>query len=356
MEVNLIVNLGLNSGIGRYSTELYRILSGRVRSLNLYSNPYSHSNVIPISNVLSKHFAKNIICAPLVDWRNTILIKRSGILKDKNLHLVGSNYALCSESNNVIMTVHEYYFILKELLNTRNLKDGVKQLAFDYTLLKLRKQISFAQAVVAPSKYAANQIHNAFGIRPIVIHETVDKSKFFPRDKRSARMKLGLPLHKKFILNVSGGGLNKNLSNLTRIAGLLPKEYLILKIGSPISNKNAINLHNVSELAYPLYFAASDLYINTSTQEGFNIPLLESISSGLPVVSNKCATATEILADSALYVKDSNNPFEYVSKIIQAVENGDLNERASNCINRSLLFNEEIAAKSYLDLYSKVFS
>ena len=47
----------------------------------------------------------------------------------------------------------------------------------------------------------------------------------------------------------------------------------------------------------PLYYNAADLYLATSTAEGFSFPIIEAVNSGLPVVAPRIDVFVEVFRD-----------------------------------------------------------
>ena len=92
-----------------------------------------------------------------------------------------------------------------------------------------------------------------------------------------------------------------------------------------------------------------------STNEGFNIPLLESMKSSLPIISNKCATATELLGNSSIYVEDPYSTREYLESINLGKDLKSLNYYSELSKKKSSEFSDDKARREYLRIYSEVF-
>ena len=163
-------------------------------------------------------------------------------------------------------------------------------------------------------------IENLLGINTISKETSIILNKFFPnvktkvihhwtsnyftvKDKLTCRDKLSLPRSKFILLNVSFKSGNKNLEFLGSVIDSLNDDFLLIHIG-PVavqasnSNrvKNITNFFDDSNLV-ALYNAA-DLYLAPSTSEGFNIPIIEAINCGLPVIASDIPVFREILFSS----------------------------------------------------------
>lgn len=355
LEINLITNMGSSTGIGSYASEIYRMLHKSCNNVNLYSVHYVEGNSVAYSSNLSKFYAKNLLEIPIKNKLNFYMLKKAKIFKNKNIHLLGNDYSLASVSNNVVATIHEYYFTINGIFNSRKLKNVLIEMGYNYGLLKLHFEMGRFNKIIAPSKYSANQIKYHTGIISEVIHETVDENKFHYRNKKISRRILRLPEDKFLILNVSNGGINKNLSTLEKIADFLPKNFKILKIGEPLKSENTINIPHLPDKYYPLLFNASDIYSNVSINEGFNIPLLEAMKSSLPIISNKCSTAPELLGNEGIFVDNPFDIMEYINliKTVNCVKT--LNYYSEMSKRRSSYFSEEKSREKYLKVYSQSF-
>ena len=93
-DIILITNQGYNTGIGRAAIETYRVLKPVIKNLKFYSINYFKDYIVDNSVSLSTRYAKTMFSVPIINRINVKNVKRSGILKDKNLHLMGSDYSL----------------------------------------------------------------------------------------------------------------------------------------------------------------------------------------------------------------------------------------------------------------------
>ena len=155
-EVILIVNQGYNTGIGRAAIETYRVLKPIIKNLKLYSINYFKDNIIETSISLSSKYSKTIFNVPIINYINIRNVRKKGILKNKNLHIIGSDYSLTSEARNVVMTLHEFYYE-KNIFESHGFEGFLKDMAFNYSEFKIKKLANESKAIITPSKTSAEQ-------------------------------------------------------------------------------------------------------------------------------------------------------------------------------------------------------
>ena len=172
------------------------------------------------------------------------------------------------------------------------------------------------------------------------IHLWLDDQRFQIRDKNFVRKKLSLDESKVYLLNVSRDVPRKNIDVLPPIINKLDERFVLIRIGDTgriidkFKNKNQIiQLLNVPDDLYSLYFNASNMLLHTSIDGGFEIPYLESIFSNLPVVTYDLPISKEVLRDKAIFINMSKNktdPEDWVEKILkyydQKIEYGNLKD------------------------------
>lgn len=102
-----------------------------------------------------------------------------------------------------------------------------------------------------------------------------------------------------------------------------------------------------------LYRLAS-LLVFPSFCEGFGLPVLEAMASGLPVVSSQISAVEEVAQDAALYF-DPQDPEEMAKKILLALEDENLSQKnVERGKKRALDFNWEKTATETLEFYKEV--
>lgn len=110
----------------------------------------------------------------------------------------------------------------------------------------------------------------------------------------------------------------KNIARLidahTALPADLRRRYPLVLVGTPGWNSAQIHariqaaestgtlryLRYVEQAHLPALFAGARLFVFPSVYEGFGLPLLEAMASGIPVVTSSCPTLLELAGDIAL--------------------------------------------------------
>ncbi|MBN8704182.1 MAG: glycosyltransferase family 4 protein [Bacteroidetes bacterium] len=126
------------------------------------------------------------------------------------------------------------------------------------------------------------------------------------------------------------------------------QEYIIEKR----LEKKIIFLKNVSNQDLPTIFSNAALFIYPSIFEGFGIPILEAITSKVPVITSKGSCFTEAGGPSTIYVNPTNEEelTHEIKKIIHST--GLIEKMKSEGYEYSKKFLPEIISNQVLNLYA----
>jgi len=143
----------------------------------------------------------------------------------------------------------------------------------------------------------------------------VDFDEFFPRDKKSAREKLNLPLNKKVFLTISRLNTSKQIDKLIKVFNSLnPNFDFLLIIAGHGSGKYEKYIH---ELAKPLidrdkilfpgyirgkqlvnYYNAADLFMMVSKSEAGPVVSMEALACDIPIMTTDTGRVAEVLREN----------------------------------------------------------
>lgn len=175
----------------------------------------------------------------------------------------------------------------------------------------------------------------------------------------------------RYILYVGTHRAHKNLDRLFEAYGKLRRQssftHKLLLVGSSKAkekleqtiaayglNGSVLPLGYVAEEELPLAYRVADAFVFCSLSEGFGMPLLEAMASGLPIVTSNVGAMAEIAADSAVLVDplSAEAIAEGLTRVLSCAGlRHDLIERGQR---RVRTFTWEEAARKTLQVYEMV--
>lgn len=194
--------------------------------------------------------------------------------------------------------------------------------------------------------------------------------KFFPRSESEInRIKKRLNLPDKYILFVGRLNVRKNIRTLLKAYKRLNnKNVKVVIVGSENAKvynlKKEVNKLNIVDdvikLGYvsdeDLYeiLAASEMFVFPSFAEGFGLPPIEAMKSGVPTVVSNTTSMPEVCGNASLYF-DPNSSTELSEVMSNLFENKTLKEELINKgISHAQQFNWENSAVQIVGILKKI--
>ncbi len=197
---------------------------------------------------------------------------------------------------------------------------------FKYGLRKIQKNNSL---IIMYSNWGKN-ILASLGIDPEIIH-VVRPYSLLPEPNTEelsyAKKKFAylqkIPDARANILAVGTSQDHKNFVTLYKAA--INQKMNVIRIGADEQLERDKYGHLVDHISYvrekilsdmdvSSLYHLSDMLVFTGTEEGFGRPLIEALSSGIPVIGNYCTTVPEILGEDLPKIK---NPFDHQSLLTE---------------------------------------
>ncbi len=237
--------------------------------------------------------------------------------------------------------------------------------------LIVRMEADKSSHIIAVSSQVKKELVQKLGARPSkisVVLNGVNTEIFNP----SLRSTPPFGIKKPYILFVSVIDKNKNLQTLVKGYNLLPsdlkRKYLLVvtgKKGNAYPNvSNLIQTLNIKERVIfvnhiadelPKMYANADLFVMPSIYEGFSLPVLEALASGVPVILSKTIAIADLLKDCVMTF-DPFDAEELSEKIAFIISN---QEYAKKLVQKGYVLTRSFSwlstARATLELYNRVY-
>jgi len=237
-----------------------------------------------------------------------------------------------------IITIYDLFFLREPKLADKT--------AGQFFRKRLKKSVDEAQAIITISRSSAQEILSFFPEaekKVRVIYLGIDAAFWTLADKEKkawSRFKQEQGLPAEYFLFVGAFEPRKNLPALIKAFHFLQQwgkeEYLVLVGRQGKDFPQVITLSNqlglgkkviIKDYTSPAhlryYYHGAKALIVPSLAEGFGLPLLEAMASGLPIIASQTPAIPEVAGEAALYF-DPRQPEDIATKIEQFLEQPNL--------------------------------
>lgn len=376
------------TGLGNYSRFVIRILSELFpdKEYHLYT-PKPHRvpylSEIPTLDRLSLHFPPQGMWSRLRSlwrvWGITRDIRHDGInlfhgLSNElplNIGTPGQRQKRQGRGRcKYVVTIHDLIFI-----HTPQYYHWIDRQIYNF---KFRRACRCADRIIAVSEYTKQEIMHYYQVpeeKIDVVYQGCDPvfAKDIAREKlEEVKGKYHLP--DKFVLYVGSIEERKNLMLVARaMANVVSKtapDIHVVAVGrrTPYVDRlqsflkaNGIDhlFHFHHQVPYddlPSFYKLAATFAYPSRIEGFGIPLLEAITSGLPAIGSTGSCLEEAGGPDSIYV-DPDDGQAMADAIISTCEDESLRQRMiAKGKEYALQFTDERLCRSLMDTYQKVMS
>jgi glycosyltransferase involved in cell wall biosynthesis len=238
--------------------------------------------------------------------------------------------------------------------------------------LKCRYACKHADKIIAISECTKRDIIAFFKTDPQkieVVYQGCDNSFKVPASeekKTAVRLKFQLP--DKYILNVGTIETRKNLLTLIRALKHVDESYKLLVVGRRTAyadlvqkeidlldlNSRVIFLQNVPFDELPAIYQMADIFVYPSVYEGFGIPVIEALYSGVPVIAATGSCLEEAGGPDSIYMAPSDHMgfAKAINHVLGSPElMAQMKTKGLSYVQR---FNQELLSGEMMNIYTDV--
>ena len=272
-----------------------------------------------------------------------------------------------------IVTIHDLILLRFPTIKSSTLSPLLYWLKFLVYKIVINSAIRRSNRIIAVSKFTKNDILENYpripGEKIIVTYEACDDYCFFnPRPDEEILARYGII--KPYLLYVGNAYPHKNPERLVSAFGELAKHPLGLKLvfvgaedyfyqrlknfAADEKIENVIFAGFVPDYDLDAVFQNAIAYVRPSLYEGFELPPLEAMARGVPVICSDHLCAREILEDSAYYF-DGEKIADIVRAIKAVSENENLRQSLVQKGYRQVKkYSWESMAQKTLEIYKSI--
>ncbi|HBX51961.1 MAG: hypothetical protein A2275_01650 [Bacteroidetes bacterium RIFOXYA12_FULL_35_11] len=357
------------SGLGNYSRNTIKLLSKyyNENTYFLYSPSLKNKiNFIDSPNVIFKKPDSLIGNSFKSYWRSFLLTQQ---LEKDNINIYhGLSNELPSKINKSkiksVVTIHDLIFLRYPNLYKKIDREIYKK-KFQYSCFA-------ADKIIAVSNQTKADIVNFLNINESKIEvvyqgcNLIFKKKVDNFEKENILNKYKLPA--QYILYVGTIEQRKNLLNLIKAVHIGCINIPIVAIGKPTAYINKIKeyisinklekrvflYHNVSIEELPVFYQMAEMFVYPSTFEGFGIPIIEAMYSGIPVITSRGGCFSEAGGKNSIYI-DPENIEEILSAIKNVASDPILKQKMIKTgLEHANNFNEDVIANNLMSVYNNL--
>ena len=126
-------------------------------------------------------------------------------------------------------------------------------------------------------------------------------------------------------------------------------------LSDPILAKRCVELGWTPMTALPSLLRQAQAFVFPSWYEGFGMPILEAMATGLPVIAMKRSSIPEVVGDAALLLK-TDQPEEIVAKITQLDDVHLYEKLRSRGLEQSAKFSWKNTMEQYIEFFKKLYN
>ncbi|WP_145522822.1 glycosyltransferase family 4 protein [Yersinia rohdei] len=363
------------TGIGRYTYELAKELerSSDISELLFLSGRRVSQSIPELAlkekqNAKVRNFVKNSLFLSELYRYVSPWLKKIALHNYNDFIFHSPNFYLPPKVDRAVATFHDLSIYTWPQCHPEN--------RVRYMRKELLLTLKRAKVLITDSDFTRTELAEYFDypIEKIVTAPLASSGDFYPRNYstlQSLMTKLGLTAGQYTLFT----GTIEPRKNITTLLDAYERLPLDLRSRFPLvicgfSGWNSESIHRRFELAtqqgwllylgylsaeeLPLLFSGARTFLFPSLYEGFGLPVLEAMASGVPVVCSNAASLPEVLGDSGLMC-DALDVDGLRSAIIQSLEDENWRNKAIEMgLIRAGTFSWQRCAQETIKAYQQV--
>ena len=271
----------------------------------------------------------------------------------------------------LVITVHDLYYLHYPELCRNDLgqRDDLKKLNQE-----LKKACYRSNKIIAVSENTKNDIVDQFSVSPdkvTVIYQSCDPvyfEKITEEKKYEVKQRYDLP--DKYLMYVGSMTERKNLLSIVKAINLIPisERLPLVVIGSRTAYTDSvvdyamkrkldrwlIFANSVSNNDMPAVYQGAHIFLYISLYEGFGIPVLEALVSGVPVITSNSSALPEAAGPNSRLVEPTSVE-DIARSIIEITEDKDLrSEMILKGRRHATKFESRVVSTQLMNLYEEM--
>jgi glycosyltransferase involved in cell wall biosynthesis len=357
------------TGLGNYSRSLIEALSKQFpeNQYLVYSPKVKSSRQIDAFFEVENIQLKLPINGTFL-WRSLNILK--DLLRDKVQIFHGLSheipFAIQHTKIKSIVTIHDLIF-----LRFPQYYKFIDRKLYEW---KSRSACKRADQIIAISEKTKADIIEFYGINPEkieVIYQSCDDSFKTPFPQTTLdKIRTTYKLPHKYLLNVGTIENRKNLKLIVQALKDVNEEYKLVVIGKKTTyfkevekeikllrlSDRIIFLKNIPFADLPGIYQMASVFVYPSFYEGFGIPIIEALYSGIPTIAAIGSCLEEAGGPDSIYV-NPNDPEGLSAAITQVLSSSTLqNEMKQKGLEFVQKFNSPLVTQQLMHCYQKVLS
>jgi glycosyltransferase involved in cell wall biosynthesis len=351
----------LHTGLGTYTLNLIRELTARTDiPLHLLTRPEYRRTLSKFTEDIA------VVDAPIYSLAEQFKVAHAA--RHYNvLHVPHYNAPLLYKGF-LLVTIHDLTHILDE-----NFRKTVKSWLYAQPMLRLVARR--ADHIFTVSEYSKRQIVDELGIasgKITVVWNGIGPH-IYPEPREIAREKISqaLSVAAPYILFVGNLKASKNVSGLLQAFSLLKSRldlpHHLLVVGDDAAgrpqlmklaqrlrlDKSLVFVSRLNDDQLRAAYAGADLTVLPSFEEGFGLPLIESMACGTPVACSHAASLPEVAGAAAEFFDphDADSIASTIENVL--VSSSRWRELHRLGLERAQIFTRQACGERHFDVYRK---